>query len=346
MNRFGNRVIWCLSVVLLAASCATKAPEKKEDLVWPLPPEQPRVRFLRTYCCLEDLGAKSGTDAFLAALFGAGGNLRMSKPYGITTDKDGKVYVTDTGFRTVWVFDEKGKKVSFLGAGTLRTPIGVAVDAKGKIFVSDSAAQRVYAFDEKGKAVMILGQAQKDELGNPSGLAIDLATNRLYVANAKLHHIKVYDTDSGKFLFDIGGRGTDKGRLNFPTNIFIRHGKLYVSDTGNFRIQLFDLDGKFIKAFGQVGDRYGEFARPKGIGADSEGHIYVTDAAFDNFQIFDEQGRLLLFVGSKGTDDGYFWIPAGLHVDEKDRIYVADQYNNRIQIFQYLSEPKATTKSP
>jgi len=345
MNRFRNRVLWSLSIVLLTASCATQAPEKKEDLVWPLPPEQPRVRFVRAYCCPDDFG-KTGKEAWLDTLFGTSFTGGMSKPYAITTDKEGKVYVSDTGLRTVWVFDEKSKKVSFIGQGSLRTPTGLAVDAKGKLFVSDSTAQKVYAFDKDGKMVMAIGK--KDELGNPAGLAIDAATNRLYVANAKIHRIKVYDTNDGKFLFDIGNRGSDVGQLNFPTNLFIRNGKLYVTDTGNFRVQLLDLDGKYLKSFGKIGDGFGNFARPKGVAADSEGHVYVTDAAFDNFQIFDDQGKLLMFVGSRGRGPGSFAIPAGLHVDEKDQIYVADQYNQRVQVFQYLSEKTtaAAAKAP
>jgi DNA-binding beta-propeller fold protein YncE len=321
--------------VLLAVSCATRTPEKKEELVWPLPPEEPKIRFVRAYCCMDDFG-KSGSDAWLESLFGASGTLRMSKPYGITTDDAGKIYVTDTGFRTVWVFDEKAKKITMLGAGALGTPIGVAVDAKGKVFVSDARGQRVYAYDQNGKQVMALGQ--KDEFGNPTGLAIDRGTNRLYVANSKLHKIRVYDTESGKFLFDIGGRGSDDGRLNFPTNLFIKNSKLYVSDTGNFRVQVFDIEGQFLKTFGKVGDRFGEFSRPRGVGVDSEGHIYVADSAFDNFQIFSDDGKILLFVGARGSNPGFFSIPAGLHIDDHDRIYVADQYNNRVQVFQYLSD--------
>ncbi|MBI4522581.1 MAG: 6-bladed beta-propeller [Deltaproteobacteria bacterium] len=336
MSRFRNRVFvgFCL---LLLGSCAPNVTEKPADLVWPVPPEQPRIRFVRSLCCLDDFG-KSGRDAWLESLFGSSGTLRMSKPYGITTDKDGKVYVTDTGFRTVWIFDEKAKKITTLGGGALGTPIGVAVDAKGKAFVSDARGQRVHVFDATGKQVMVLGQ--KDEFGNPAGLAIDRSTNRLYVANSKLHKIRVYDTESGKFLFDIGGRGSDNGKLNFPTNIFVRNGRLYVTDTGNFRVQLFDLDGSFLKTFGKVGDTFGQFARPRGIGVDSEGHIYVADSAFDNFQIFNEEGKILLFVGSRGSDPGFFSIPSGLHIDDQDRIYVADQYNNRVQVFQYLSEKR------
>ncbi len=107
-------------------------------------------------------------------------------------------------------------------------------------------------------------------------------------------------------------------------------------DSGNFRVQIFDPEGKFIRSFGGVGSEAGTFARPKGIALDSEGHIYVIDAAFANFQIFDEYGNSLLSVGSNGIEPGMFVLPFGIAIDGKDKIYVVDQINKRVQIFQYL----------
>ena len=67
-------------------------------------------------------------------------------------------------------------------------------------------------------------------------------------------------------------------------------------DSMNFRVQIFDAEGKFIKKFGEVGTGYGQFSKPKGIAVDSEGHIYVVDSAFNNIQIFDAEGKLLSFL--------------------------------------------------
>ena len=106
----------------------------------------------------------------------------------------------------------------------------------------------------------------------------------------------------------------------------------------NFRVQVFDVDGRVIGKVGEMGASLGQFARPKGVALDSEGNIYVVDAAFNNFQIFNTGGELLMFVGRVGTQPGEFWLPAGLHIDQQDRIYVVDQYNRRVQVFQYLGE--------
>ena len=56
-----------------------------------------------------------------------------------------------------------------------------------------------------------------------------------------------------------------------------KDGNVYVTDTMNNRVEIFDADGKFISTFGKNGDGPGYFARPKGIAVDSDGHIWVAD---------------------------------------------------------------------
>ena len=334
MVRF-RKFFWSFFFTLV--SCAPQVTDKPVDLVWPNPPEAPRIKYLRSLSRIDEFG-NSGK-SWLDTLFGDELSGTMAKPYGVSTDKEGRVYVTDSGQGAVWIFDEKNKKVSFLGTsgqGKLNQPIGIAVDQRGTVFVSDVKLNRVYGFDKGGKLAVAIGQ--KDELANPSGLALDQASGRLYVADPRAHKIRVYSSTDGKFLFEFGKRGENDGEFNFPTNLFIRNGKLYVTDTGNFRIQIFDLEGKFLKKLGEVGDGPGQLARPRGVATDSEGHIYVVDAAFDNFQIFDEEGRLYLFVGAAGHRPGYFWLPAGIHIDDQDKIYIVDSYNRRVQVFQYMSE--------
>ena len=78
-------------------------------------------------------------------------------------------------------------------------------------------------------------------------------------------------------------------------------GTVYVCDGLNARVQAFGRDGVFLRAFGQLGDAPGSFARPKGVALDRAGHVYVVDAAFNNVQIFEPDGRLLLAFGSIGS---------------------------------------------
>lgn len=334
------------AVALGLAGCATAAAPPPSELVWPLPPDSPRVKFVETFARLDHFGSdRQGwlTDLVLGP--DASKAKRMLKPLSVTTDAKGRVYVTDTGVARVWVFDREKKEVRFLGESGhgLAAPSGVAVDSRGVVFVSDFQMRRVFAIDQNDTVLLSIGK--DDELVAPAGLAIDERTKRLYVADTRGHRIRVYDTITGEFKFELAERGNGPAQFNFPTNLFIRKGVLYVGDTGNFRIQALTLDGKFLRKYGELGANFGQLARPKGVAVDSEGHLYVADAAFGNFQIFDTEGELLLFVGNHGAERGQFRLPAGMHIDDQDRIYVVDQFNSRVQVFQYLGKDVELAKA-
>jgi DNA-binding beta-propeller fold protein YncE len=99
---------------------------------------------------------------------------------------------------------------------------------------------------------------------------------------------------------------------------------------------VFTTEGEFIRQIGSIGNRTGQFSRPKGIDTDSAGNVYVTDAAFGNFQIFDSSGQLLLFIGNRSTTagPGKYMLPAGLAVDEDGRVYMVDQFFRKVDVFR------------
>jgi DNA-binding beta-propeller fold protein YncE len=329
-------------MALLLVSCAAPDVKKEADLVWPLPPDEPRIRYLRTYESSLDVEESTSSEKLLTSLLGESEvGMGMSKPYGVYGGGE-RVIVTDTGLGRAIVFDIKNKKyfhIGLEGKGILSKPIGVAVDKEGSIFISDTAQDRVVIYDKDGKFKDAIGK--KGTFGQPTGLAVNDALGRVYIVDTNKHQIFIYKKD-GTQISIIGQRGSADGEFNYPTNIFVgKTGKVYVSDSMNFRVQVFDADGKFLKKFGQVGDVPGMFSRPKGIAVDSEGHIYVVDAAFNNVQIFNEDGQILMFFGEMGNKPGQFWLPAGMYIDDQDRVYVADQYNKRINVFQYLKSKTA-----
>jgi DNA-binding beta-propeller fold protein YncE len=321
------------------------APATAGPLVWPLPPEPTRVRYLTTYRGADDFKTKKPGRWKSMLLGNEDPALQKSdvmlKPYGMAVSPTGQLFVADTAARRVFVFDADLKTVGFVGEkapAKLTKPVGVAVDDDANVYVADASANRVFVYNRAGDATMAIGG--EGELASPSGLAFDRETKRLYVADSSKHQVVSYSIVDGARLNTLGKRGGADGEFNFPTNLFVdRQSRLYVADTLNFRVQVFDSDGRFLKAFGTQGDTAGTFNRPKGIGVDSEGHIYVADTSFNNFQIFDDAGQLLLFVGSGGGNAGEFLLPSGLYIDARDRIYVADQGNSRVQVFQYVRNP-------
>jgi len=324
--------------------CVTKPKKPREEpknLVWPTPPDQARIRYIKSYRGQMDFKKK---DDFRDALFGIEqSGLSLSKPYGVALNADGsRMYVTDAKLRGVVVFDMEKGKVSMLktdAMGGLASPVEVRVDSKGRIYVTDSFGGKLMVYKPNGETLRSMGGA--DGMKRPTGLVLDEAHNRIYVSDVASHQIMVYDFE-GNFIKRFAERGSDPGYLNFPNNLAVdKEGKVYVTDSGNFRVQVFSPEGEYVSSFGRLGDGFGSFARPKGIALDSDNNIYVLDAAFGNFQIFNNAGQLLLFVGTVGRGPGMFWLPAGMHIDDNDRIYVVDSLNKRVQVFQYLGADEA-----
>ena len=320
------------------------------NLVWPAPPEQPRIKFVRTLFSEDQIVPPESTmsrirDSLLGKASKSGRQLK--KPYAVHADNRGRLFVADSGWGKVLVFDEPNKSFSIWGTngkGILSKPLGLTSDSHGNIYVTDSVKQRAVVFDPNGEFLYAMGL--KGELQRPIGIAVDEKRNRVYVVDSKAHQIVVYNK-AGKLVERIGKRGSEPGEFNWPTNITLdSSGKIYITDSMNFRIQILNPDGTSNRAFGENGDGRGQFVRAKGIAVNSLGHIYVSDAAFNNIQIFSNEGKLLLDVGTLGSEPGQFILPAGIFIDKENKIYVADQYNFRIQVFQYLEPDKNAKKQP
>ena len=323
----------------LLASCATPLPitSEKSAPVWPAPPDQPRITYVRSMHGPRDIGQSlSIVTRFGHWLTGENGeNLALQKPFGLALDESGNLCVTDTGANLVCYLDftnRKWRRYPASGKTAFASPVAV-VKRNGIFYVADSALGKVLAFRENGKSAFEI----TNSLVRPVGLAIN--GNLLAVVDSQAHAVSVFDL-AGKFLFKFGKRGTAPGEFNFPTHIASDADRHWlVTDSLNCRIQIFSDDGKFISQFGSGGDTSGHFGRPKGIAADSFGHLYVVDAVFDNVQIFNATGQLLLNFGQSGDGPGEFGLPAGIAIAPDNTIYVADGYNHRVQIFKYLGGP-------
>jgi DNA-binding beta-propeller fold protein YncE len=331
-------------LMLVVCGCASEVATDPE-IVWPAPPEKPRIKFLRELRGESDFRSSS---AALKAFAGeASGRLSLMKPYGVCVDRDGRVYVSDSrrGKVLMWDFDKSEVKLigDEAGPGGLLKAMNVAVSDVGNLYVSDGKRRCVNVYDREGNYLLSIGGP--DVLTRPTGLAVDDARKRLYVVDTAAHDIKMFSL-TGKYLKTIGKRGVGDVEFNFPTNVGTDSvGKVYVADTLNFRVQILTPGGELARKFGSNGTGYGQFSKLKGVSVDSEGHIYTSDAAFSNVQIFDQLGRLLLFFGTLGTTKGRFQLPAGLYVDHRDRVYVVDQINRRVQVFQYLGKKYAAEQA-
>jgi DNA-binding beta-propeller fold protein YncE len=349
-TRTGSR-LWLLAGLLLAAllaACGTPPPTAERppsrDLVFPAAPDEPRFAFERSIRSSADILPDEQAGELRRLVTGEERRGEpLSKPYAIAVTR-GRLYVSDTVSRFVRLYDVPAGQQFRIGddegPGQLIKPIGLDVDAAGNLYVADIGAKAIMVYGpDRGFLRRIGGDKWFSRL---SSVTVDPSGQRVYAVDlggvsSEQHRVRVFNAVSGEHLMDIGRRGNGPGEFNLPRDLAIGlDGRLYVVDGGNFRVVVFDKEGRYLQSFGSVGKQYGQFARPKEVAVDREGNVYVVDAAFGNFQIFNADGELLLFVGERSERDGpaRYMLPSGIAVDEDGRVYVVDQWFRKIDVYR------------
>lgn len=236
-------------------------------------------------------------------------NANFHNPTGMACDGKGDVWVVDTNNHRVQKFD--GKLGGYLmkfgsrgnGEGQFNAPWGIAVDrVRGYLYVVDSANFRVQKFDMTGEFIMAWGS-----FGNgdgqfyfPRGVAVDQEDGSVYVVDMGNHRIQKFDTSTNvlpQLLTKWGGSpaaghassplAQEAGQLRSPWGITVDGvGDVYVTDTGNHRIEKFDREGNFITQWGGFGNGDGQFNFPYGIAVDAKGSVFVVDSGNTRVQQF------------------------------------------------------------
>jgi len=326
-------------------------------LVWPNPPAPTRVKYLNYFCCdryAPETGKKKSS--WMDRMAGAETQTQkldakplfaLWTPYGLAVDSKGNVYIADGKVGAIFVFNTETKDLQMIKNGVhahFGDIIGLAIDDADRLFVSDTKLHHILVFAKDRK---IEGSISEGGLVDPGGLAIDNENRFLYVADAALDQVFVYDADKLTLIRKIGTAGkkhtlTEPGQFSVPTNVAVdADGNLYVTDMYNNRVEVFDADGNFIRQWGKSGDRPGTFSRPKGIAIDADGHVWVADAVQDILQCYTADGRFLMWMGGHGLFPGQFRALAGLYIDKNNRIFTSEQYPGRVQMFRYFTDDEA-----
>ena len=192
--------------------------------------------------------------------------------------------------------------------GQFDTPTGIGTTTDGEIiFVVDSTNLRVARFTSEGEFVGVWSGAEDPNLEfatafntGPTGLAVS-EDDLVYVADTWNHRIVVIDR-SGQFVREIGQRGgsvdlgdsedpaSDTGLFFGPRGVAVHDGEIYVTDTGNERVQVFASDGTFLRTFGGYGTGPGQLIEPVGIAVSDDGRIYIADSGNGRLSIFERDG--------------------------------------------------------
>jgi DNA-binding beta-propeller fold protein YncE len=365
----GSRTAVALLVALImvatlpgSASSKKKAPAPapaKMDLsrfVWPKAPAITRIKFLDFFSAEKrdstNQKKKSGWMDRMAGVSAENDkrtrpHFELLTPFGLAVDSKGLLYVADSKVGAIFIFNPETHDVQLLKHGVdaqFSSVFGLAIDDNDQLLVTDGNLHHVLVFDPNHKLRVRFGEGILEE---PSGIAIDTENRFIYVADTGLDQIVVFDADSFKPLRTIGTAGkqhtlTTPGDFSKPTNVAVdQDGNLYVSDTMNNRVEIFDADGKFIRTFGKNGDGPGDFQRPKGIAVDVDGHIWVADAMLCQLKVFTADGQLLMAMGGFGLLPGQFQAVVGLTIDKNNRVFTTEQLPGRVQMFRYITNAEA-----
>ena len=137
-----------------------------------------------------------------------------------------------------------------------------------------------------------------------------------------------------KPVLSFGKEGSGDGMFKYPLGVAVSDGdEIVVADQLNYRVQVFDSNGTFLKCFGDKGENDGEFNYPAGIAINKDRQIFVTDRYNHRIQIFSWEGRHLGSFGGQGSLDSQLFKPWGLSLDSTGNVIVADTGNKLIKIF-------------
>jgi DNA-binding beta-propeller fold protein YncE len=276
---------------------------------------------------------------------------QLRRPYGIAVDSQGNIYVADQGVGAIFIFPESLKGPVELIKNRVDAPLpmmnGLAIDDDtGRLFVTDVKLHHVMVLDKQHRPIAEFGAGV---LLSPAGIAIDRENRLVYVVDTQQDQVLVFDADNTyKLLRRIGTSGknhtlTSPGNFSLPTGVAVdQSGSVYVTDTLNDRVEIFDADGNFVSQFGSAGDGPRYFARPKGIAIDRDGHIWVTDEVQSRVQVFTTKGQLCIYFGEIGWWPGQFQALFGIASDDRDnRIITTEQFPGRVQVFDYVTDAEA-----
>jgi len=275
---------------------------------------------------------------------------------GIAADAREHVYVIHRGERPILEFDAHGKFLRAFGEGLFDRAHAVRVDAEGNIWAVDDGSHVVLKMDPQGRVRMVLGRRRRstgekssavpdpsapagmrgirDEgvvrFDRPTDVAFSPAGD-IFVSDGYGNSRVVKFSKDGRFLKTWGSKGSAPGEFNIPHAIAVdKQGRVYVADRENYRIQIFDAEGNFLREWRHLG-------APWGLEITAGPHLYMADGYNNRVLKLNLEGNVLGAFGGPGKLPGEFSYLHHLAVSPQGAIYTAEILNWRPQ--KFLPEP-------
>jgi tripartite motif-containing protein 71 len=220
--------------------------------------------------------------------------------------------------------------------GLLYNPRGLAVRGQ-RLIVADDKNHRLVVMDFGGRVIRTIGSGQGargNQFSFPFGVAVD-PRGRVFVADDINQRVLRFGPQPDyKYKARWGSYGTGPGQLAYPRAIASdATGALYVTNTGNDRIDVFNNTGGLLRSWGVSGRGPGQFNAPLGVAADANGLRAVADSINGRIELLNPDGSIASSWGSPAPGPTILRSPTAVAFDAAGDAYVLDQRRARIFVF-------------
>ena len=261
----------------------------------------------------------------------------LAAPTSLAIDSYERIYVAESIYNRVKIYSSGGKHLNTING--LTRPIAVNVDVNGRILIANEVDKNVEVYDSQFNSLFKLG-AGDGEFKKPC--AIDtVSSGNIYVADCNDNKIKIYNPD-GTFQFSFGVTGNYNGQFHFPSSIVVDEaaGEIIVSDIKNQsgmlgsyqmpRVQIFDMNGNFLRTFGIRGVGIGRLFSISALTVDSSSRIYIADSYQNVVQVFDNAGASLGVVYELSNP---VVTPTGITIGNGNKLLVASLNTAKVETY-------------
>lgn len=334
MRSFPWRLVTLLIVVGAVPLTAQRPAE--QAIVWPLPPEQPRIQYVGQLSTEADIGKSEGFFSRMTnRLAGTKSSvIGLQRPHDVYVDDGTRFFVSDGARGKVLLFNSDTHEATIIGeggAGNLRKPMGLGGDGRGTVYVADASGSRVVAYDRDG--VYLNAYGGEEVLHNPVDVAADADRGLLHVVDSYLHQVVTFSIETGEVLNRIGRHVDDLAAKRTALGEVWEggiHGAVPDAPVEGPTSHAGTMPRDLV---GNRGSAEGEFRYPAFVAVAPNGRIYVSDQMNFRIQAFSPEGEFVHQVGQIGRTPGSFSRPKGIGVDSEGHVYVADGLFNNVQVF-------------
>lgn len=217
-------------------------------------------------------------------------SLPFKSPIGVAISGD-NVLVTDSELGVVFVIDDQGKLLDYIGQDILKRPTGIAFDSsRQQILVSDTQDNNIKVFSLQGEFIDVIGSpgTKPGQFNRPT--FIQFSNNHLYVTDSINARIQIINRETNDVKI-IGQRGLYVGDFSRPKGLAVdSDGNMYITESYYDHLLIFNPEGKLLLAIGGSGQQPGEFLQPTGVWVDHNDRLFVSDMLNSRVSIFQYLG--------------------------------------------------------